>query len=93
MFQSVFNALFSCSHRSTTFPQTPGRSGTRTYVVCLDCGKELAYDWAAMRISEPVKPHLPATEAQPMYLRFWSRKNAGTDAGIAGSKPTPRFSA
>jgi hypothetical protein len=37
-----------------------------------------------MRIGEPVAPHLPATEAQPMYFRFWSRKNAGTDAGIAG---------
>jgi hypothetical protein len=67
MFQSVFNALFSCSHRRTTFPQTPGRRGTRTYVVCLDCGKEFAYDWAAMRIGEPVTTHLPAAEAQPMY--------------------------
>ena len=23
---------------------------TGTYVVCLDCGKELAYDWQAMKI-------------------------------------------
>ena len=23
-----------------------------TYVVCLDCGKELAYDWKEMRVME-----------------------------------------
>jgi hypothetical protein len=67
MFHSVLNAMFGCSHRRTTFPQTPRQGGSRTYVVCLDCGKEFAYDWAAMRIGEPVAPHLPATEAQPMY--------------------------
>jgi hypothetical protein len=37
------------------------------YVVCLDCGQEFAYDWAAMRIGEPVAPHTPATVAQPMF--------------------------
>jgi hypothetical protein len=37
------------------------------YVVCLDCGQEFAYDWAAMRIGEPVAPHAPATVAQPMF--------------------------
>jgi hypothetical protein len=75
MFQSVLNALFSCSHRRTTFPLTPGRrdaalavaGSARTYVVCLDCGKEFAYDWAAMRVGEPVTPRLPTTVAQPMF--------------------------
>ena len=57
MLQSLFDSLFGCSHQRTTFPQTPGRnsasaSGTRggTYVVCLDCGKEFAYDWSEMRV-------------------------------------------
>ena len=67
MLQSVLNAVFGCSHRRTTFPLTPGRGGSRTYVACLDCGKEFAYDWAAMRIGEPVKPHAPVTVAQPVF--------------------------
>jgi hypothetical protein len=64
MFNSFINVLFGCSHRNTTFPLTPNRksvafpapSATRngTYVVCLDCGKELSYDWNAMRVGKPV---------------------------------------
>ena len=51
------NALFGCWHSHYSFPQTV-RPGTRrnraaavtgTYVVCLDCGKELPYDWQEMR--------------------------------------------
>ena len=56
MLQALLNSLFSCSHHRTTFPLTPARRngspGTRngTYVVCLDCGKEFAYDWSSMRV-------------------------------------------
>jgi len=59
MLQSLLNTLFGCSHQRTTFPLTPGRTAalqapgaTRngTYVVCLDCGKEFAYDWNEMRV-------------------------------------------
>jgi len=55
MLQSLLNTFFGCSHHRTTFPQTPGRTTpgvTRhgTYVVCLDCGKEFAYDWDEMRV-------------------------------------------
>jgi hypothetical protein len=32
--------------------RTPAASLTGTYVVCLDCGKEFAYDWQEMRIVE-----------------------------------------
>jgi hypothetical protein len=75
MLQAFLNSLFGCSHQRTTFPLTPGRKGAalagsgsaRTYVVCLDCGKEFAYDWAEMRVGEPVAQHLPAAEAQPMF--------------------------
>jgi hypothetical protein len=41
-----------CAHERTTFPQTPTRRcGPRaeTYVACLDCGAEFAYDWRAMQ--------------------------------------------
>jgi hypothetical protein len=75
MMQSILNCLFSCSHHRTTFPITRGRrdaasaaeSAARTYVVCLDCGKEFAYDWVEMRLGKQVPPPTPATEAQPMF--------------------------
>ena len=74
MFQSFINQLFGCSHRRTTFPQTPGRksaapSATRngTYIVCLDCGREFAYDWEGMQIGQPVAGRVPAPQAQPSY--------------------------
>lgn len=55
MLQSLLNSIFGCSHQRTTFPLTPGRSAAaanrnETYVVCLDCGKEFAYDWDEMRV-------------------------------------------
>jgi hypothetical protein len=54
----VFDALFGCWHKNISFPQThkrgERRSGaaaqTGTYVVCLDCGREFAYDWQRMKI-------------------------------------------
>ena len=56
MFQSLLNTFFGCSHQRTTFPLTPARSASAgatrngTYVVCLDCGKEFAYNWEEMRV-------------------------------------------
>ena len=75
MLQSILNSLFGCSHRRTSFPLTPARRGgaipapgvARTYVVCLDCGNEFAYNWDEMRVGELVTPRVPATEAQPMF--------------------------
>ena len=77
MFQSIFDSLFGCSHRRTTFPITPVRKkggfgipdDTRTgaYVVCLDCGKEFAYDWESMRIGRPVGLPIATAETQPVY--------------------------
>lgn len=75
MFDSVINALFGCTHKRITFPQTPGRGQMAgrlstqrrgTYVACLDCGQEFRYDWAEMRIGEPVqaRPCPTATTAE-----------------------------
>jgi hypothetical protein len=57
MITNIFNALFGCWHRNYSFPITAKRgrrpaaaSLTGTYVVCLDCGKEFAYDWREMKI-------------------------------------------
>lgn len=36
-----------CWHRKTSFPHTP-KKGEPTYIVCLDCGRHLPYDWEKM---------------------------------------------
>lgn len=60
MLSRMFDAMFGCWHSHYSFPITV-RAGSRrngaaartgTYVVCLDCGKELAYDWQQMKIVE-----------------------------------------
>jgi hypothetical protein len=73
MFASLIGSLFGCSHKRTTFPLTPGHSAAGhsrngTYVACLDCGKEFAYDWKTMSIGEQV-PELSRTAPQPIVVR------------------------
>lgn len=54
----MLDVLFGCSHKRYSFPISakPGQrrsqaaSVTGTYVVCLDCGKEFAYDWQEMKL-------------------------------------------
>ena len=61
MLAKFADLLFGCWHKHYSFPITtrPGqrRSGaaitTGTYVVCLDCGKEFAYDWKQMKVVSP----------------------------------------
>jgi hypothetical protein len=56
MLTKLFDVVFGCSHSRYSFPRTVrGRrnsaaSLTGTYVVCLDCGKEYAYDWDNMKV-------------------------------------------
>jgi hypothetical protein len=56
----LLQSLFGCLHRKTTFPLTPIRRignisspaaecKAQTYIACLECGKELPYDWDKMR--------------------------------------------
>ena len=63
MIDSVANLLFRCNHRRLTRPVTPvSKAGVPhgdTYVVCLDCGKQFAYDLKEMRITRPVA-HSPS---------------------------------
>lgn len=68
----VFDALFGCWHKNISFPQTLKRGQRRsgaaqggTYVVCLDCGREFAYDWEKMRVvSSPVSGHLAQSQIE-----------------------------
>ena len=58
MLSKVVDALFGCLHTNYSFPITtkPNRnsksipSKPRTYVVCLECGKDLPYDWVQMKV-------------------------------------------
>jgi hypothetical protein len=54
----LFDVVFGCSHKRCSFPITvrgkqrrsAAASVTGTYVVCLDCGQEFAYDWNEMKM-------------------------------------------
>ena len=57
MFSRILDALFGCTHSHMSFPITIKRGArsraafpTGTYVVCLDCGKEMSYDWKQMKV-------------------------------------------
>ncbi len=56
MIDSILNLMFRCSHRRLTRPVTPvskaGAPHGETYVVCLECGKQFAYDVKEMRIGK-----------------------------------------
>jgi hypothetical protein len=62
MITKLVDAFFGCWHNRYSFPitmrsvtrKTPRPSAaaalTGTYVVCLDCGKEMPYDWQEMKV-------------------------------------------
>ena len=71
MFTRLLDAFFGCWHNHLSFPITvrtnsrtsrrsPAAALTGTYVVCLDCGKEFAYDWREMKIVADGTEPLPA---------------------------------
>lgn len=73
MIDTIWNLLFRCQHRRTTFPLTPARAKgadpnekqADTYVVCLDCGKQFIYDWEKMRLGGAVDISGEAPEPAP----------------------------
>jgi hypothetical protein len=62
MIAKLVDVFFGCWHNRYSFPITmrsrsrsasrPSTAGALTgmYVVCLDCGKELPYDWKQMKV-------------------------------------------
>jgi hypothetical protein len=58
MIGKLVDVLFGCKHARYSFPVTVRRAKLRpqaaaltgTYVACLDCGKEFAYDWQQMKV-------------------------------------------
>lgn len=65
MIAKLVDALFGCRHSRYSFPVTIRRAKRRpqaaaltgTYVVCLDCGKEFAYDWQEMKVITSPERH------------------------------------
>ena len=59
MMAKLVNAVFGCRHSNYSFPittklalrRTAAAAITGTYVVCLDCGTELPYDWSEMHVT------------------------------------------
>lgn len=87
MFQTVLNAVLVCHHRRTTFPVTPGRTAAalrRTYIVCLDCGAELPYDWKHMRV---IRSGVPTIGVRLLESRGPSRRRASPDSKAPTQPP------
>ena len=75
MLSNLIDLVFGCTHKHYSFPQT-ARKGQRragagtptgTYVVCLDCGKEFAYDWQEMRVVAEGRPAAALAETAQSY--------------------------
>jgi hypothetical protein len=60
LIDTLLNLVFRCAHRRLTRPVTPVKKGdaphSGTYVVCLECGKQFAYDTKQMRLGKPIAP-------------------------------------
>ena len=73
MLSEALDKLLACPHRHTTFPITPKKglgAIQQTYVSCLDCGKELAYD-SLETLGELLVADLDGDgPAQPRVARF-----------------------
>jgi len=64
LFSALWDVFFGCRHRHYSFPisskilkqrSVAGRSYGHL-LVCLDCGKEFAYDWEQMKVVSPLRP-------------------------------------
>jgi hypothetical protein len=79
MIANLVDLLFGCWHKNYSFPlsvqrgarRTAAAGATGTYVVCLDCGKEFAYDWQRMKVvgPEPAPARAVANTAESMVGR------------------------
>ena len=84
MIDSVVNLLFGCSHRRLTRPVTPvNKAGVPqgdTYVVCLDCAQQFAYDFKEMRLGKRIDrlkesgvlhPEMPMPAKKKLKYALW----------------------
>lgn len=104
MISSITDLLFGCSHRRLTRPVTPvNKAGVPqgdTYVVCLDCAQQFAYDFKAMRIGKRIDrlkesgvlhPAMPLPAKKKLKYALWISVPVALFAGImfnAKKRPT-----
>jgi hypothetical protein len=78
MIDTVLNLVFRCSHRRLTRPVTAvSRGGVPqggAYVVCLDCGKQFAYDTTKMHIGKPLEASHPTGVLHPETVKRDNRQ-------------------
>ena len=75
LFSALWDVFFGCGHQHYSFPisskilkQRSVAAGlTGTYVVCLDCGKEFAYDWEQMKVVSSLHPARAALRSAHSY--------------------------
>src|ERR1051326_8510308 len=99
MIDSILNLMFRCSHQKLTRPVTPvGRAGVphgETYVVCLDCGKQFAYDLTEMRIGKAIDhshdacvvPKEQSKTNKKLKFALWASVPVGMAIGAALKQP------
>lgn len=99
MIDTLLNLLFRCGHRRLTRPVTPvSKAGVphgETYVVCLDCGKQFAYDLTEMRIGKVIDHSHDACvvpKEQPkankkLKFALWASVPVGMAIGAALKNP------
>jgi DNA-directed RNA polymerase subunit RPC12/RpoP len=100
MIDTLLNLMFRCSHRRLTRPVTPvSKAGVpqgETYVVCLDCGKQFAYDLNKMQIGKAIDHShdscvLPADASKARHRKlkyaFWASLPLAVVVGAALKNP------
>ena len=79
MMTSLVDMFFGCWHKNYSFPitsknrRTEASRITGTYVVCLDCGCQFAYDWKEMRVGERIGEGGSAVEGKSWLNRLLRR--------------------
>ena len=99
MIDSMLNLLFRCAHQRLTRPFSPvslhGASPGAAYVVCLDCGKQFAYDLDKMRVGKSidrsndasvVPPNIPMPRKKKLKYAFWAAVPVALAVGVALKK-------
>jgi len=85
MIDTLSNLLFRCSHRRLTRPVSPatkaGQPHEQAYVVCLDCGKQFAYDTREMKLGKVIQrsdegcvlpPDMPHPRQSKLKVALWA---------------------
>lgn len=98
MLRFLYAFFFGCFHSRTTFPMTltnrspvDGQIRRRTYVACLKCGEELAYNWQKMKVEWPATS--TPLRAQPLVSIATGRRGFYSKYFTAGKRKLTRADA